>query len=324
MNPHLVLRQFAAAARVALTMGSVAAALLLMIWFRTPEKVDQLDALLQHYYFKPYRDAVSKAQTALAAGQRTAAIEHLEVARSMLAPVQSGDRLDSLKRETLQQLADLYEAESRSDLALTVYDEWATFDGRDIRPITARAFLAGPDGEATLAALRRRFPQDSFSRRPNLAQRIPDPTDALASIKFAADRISATTDLAWQVFWADSFEFQQADSQTLLASADAGGMFSIQIGTPRFFNRLRVDGPSSPLLVANLSVSIQSGGKTVDIPLWNAEYRNHMTNVSERVLRFDGPDPHVHVAVAESIPDGGPLAVRVTGQVLGGTARESS
>ena len=49
-------------------MGSVAAALLLMIWFRTPEKVDQLDALLQHYYFKPYRDAVSKAQTALGRG----------------------------------------------------------------------------------------------------------------------------------------------------------------------------------------------------------------------------------------------------------------
>ncbi len=320
VNPHIVYRRAATAAQALLLAASLGGAALLVAWFAAPGTVDAVDAALRQRHLESHQRRLEAAEIAEENGEHGVAVSHLEETRRALRPVLKGDRLDPLKRQTLERLARAYRAAADEEAAIGVVDEWSAFDPRDLRPLTLRASWQGTDGIGTLLELRARFQGAMVlsSAETQLAEALLDEGREVDALTLAADMLGEAPDRRWQVLWDDGNGFRAEASVRVAASVDDTGALSFDVAVPGTAQRLRIDAPESAALLAlDLSLRLEGPGPAVTVPLSAATPRAQVRNVGERTLEMAGPDPRIVVSVPTSLRGTGQqLRVGIRGRVL--------
>ena len=315
MSLYRTYQRTVTAARVLLLITSVAGAGFLIVWFRVPAIVDAVDETLRERHLAPHRQRLQDAKSAAEDGDLSTALSHLEAARQALRPVRKGDRLDPLKRQTYRRLATAYHDADQEDAAFGVLDEWSAFDPRDVNPIVLRAEWLGVAGFEILRDLRIRFPHAQVAGLFP-PQTLPDTLSGVDALVLAADTLTLPPNPKWQIYWDDGNGFRGAASQIVDASIAEDGAFILDTAVPGDVRRLRLDGPSSSILVHDLSIHLEGSDTTITLPLHEASPRHQVRNVAPRTLEMAGQDPQIHVPIPASFHREEGVSVTIHGWVI--------
>ncbi len=149
--------------RMLLLFVSLFGLLAAWFWVYQPKRVVKLDDKIKARHLEPYQDRLRAAQTLMAEGSPDGRTS-LEALLHDMDGVRKGDRLNQIKENCFLELEKAYQLPADSAQLIALYENWAAFNDRDLRPQVglAKVQLTLPEfkeqGMATLTDLFNRIP----------------------------------------------------------------------------------------------------------------------------------------------------------------------
>jgi hypothetical protein len=154
-----------AAVNSVLFVGTILAVGVGVLWWRSPNVVDEWGKRLTTEYVDGWQTRLREARAAARGRRGTEGAAALETLVDDLSDIKPGDRLASTKRQALAALVSHYELSRQHDRALVWVDAWIAFDDRDLHAQATRARVLRripgreSEGQDAIVQLYARFPE---------------------------------------------------------------------------------------------------------------------------------------------------------------------
>lgn len=299
--------------RFLLLIISLLAIWIIYVWIFKPSIVRDLDANLVSNYMEGYELLLHKADSLITKGEIENAIINLEILLEEIKDIKKHDRLDPIKRVTLEKLAQMYIQKGDLNQALILLETWVAFDENDLFAQVELAQLLNKIPGRKLDGLK--IIEEYYEKVPtftpivdtyiNLLLDKGEKTKALLATYRLSKAVENLVDkLNWQIFWDDGSGFNIKQSATIQPKWDSNGLINVSYLLPKgLIKRFRIDIPSYMRLnLVNSSIYFQEGSKEVSILLSEVLLRHHHVNLTlEGNIVTNGKDPYFFFNIPEGM-----------------------
>ncbi len=243
----------------------------LLLWGFTPAYINRIDRCFVKLYTAHYESFLNEAKAEIQKGEIDKGIKALDTLLQKLANVKKLDRLDTVKRDCMENLINAYMETKKHEKVITLYDSWIEHDDRNIfaKVDQAKYMLELPGykekGESLLTDLYLNIPIENVVNAYISMQTKKGPA-GLAKAYCAFQDMLNSGNSRWRIYWDTGKGFNKRERMDVRPFFFKGSILQANIKIPAKIKQIRIDPPPYSnfyLVKPEVSLKTDSGIKNV-------------------------------------------------------------